>query len=173
MGPNIVGIWQEKAADDLFKYGKWGNLRQPTSTASKDTTIPASNDTSRRFMRTKSQNIHTFEDERKRTIEIIRKASEEIYPRLENAVWATGEHDSQVFIRSSDRACPVDLDYPRYDAIRRYLERNKFALAIHTMDFDMPAHVFINYIDHFGGISLTDEEWKTFLLVANTRDEVF
>lgn len=41
------------------------------------------------------------------------------------------------------------------------------------MDFNMPAHLFRSYIDRHGGISLTNVEWKIFLLVANTRNELF
>ncbi|KAJ8063216.1 hypothetical protein OCU04_008453 [Sclerotinia nivalis] len=37
----------------------------------------------------------------------------------------------------------------------------------------MPAHLFRSYVNRHGGINLTNVEWKTFLLVANTRNELF
>ncbi|ESZ94714.1 hypothetical protein SBOR_4908 [Sclerotinia borealis F-4128] len=160
MGPKIVGMSQiqpDRTAPLIGKVLKHN--------------VPVSTDSPGRFSRSNTKIAHSFELEKRRMIRIISKASENVHPSVKATVWGSG--DRQPYISPDDRADPVRMDCPRYDEIRGYLERNKFALAIHTMDFNIPAHLFRSYIVRHGGINLTNGEWKTFLLVANTRNELF
>lgn len=162
MGPKVVGISIDEPIDGVRR-----------GVVLRDTNISISHNNPGPFSRKKTKIAHTFEVERRNMIRMITIASANVKPQLEDPYWATGERGFQKFIGLEERADAVQMDCPRYDEIRMYLERNKFALAIHTMDFHIPAHVFRSYINRLGGINLTNAEWKTFLLVANTRDELF
>lgn len=62
---------------------------------------------------------------------------------------------------------------PRYDEIRNYLINQKRELAIDTMKFRMPEHTLHQYIRRNGGIDLSAEEWREFLLNSSERKELF
>ncbi|KAM0156044.1 hypothetical protein ACHAPG_005554 [Botrytis cinerea] len=62
---------------------------------------------------------------------------------------------------------------PRYDEIKNYLINQKRELAIHTMKFRMPEHTLHQYIRRNGGIDLSAEEWRKFLLNSTERKEMF
>ncbi|KAI9650892.1 hypothetical protein NHQ30_000927 [Ciborinia camelliae] len=163
MGPKIVGLCIFKPDKGAHRFQKWSVLRD---------IIPIPDDSPGFFSSKKTKIAHSFDVEKRRMAEIITKASRSVNPEPKLPIWDTGEKGFAINI-PDEKAAPVQLDCPRYDEIRRYLEENKFALAIHTMDFNMPAHLFRGYIERHGGINLTNAEWKTFLLVANTRNELF
>lgn len=124
--------------------------------------------------RRKTKVAHSFDSEKRRLTLIIKEASKNVHPKVLSPRLPTGEHGFQPIVGRADRADAVEMDCcPRYDEIRMYLERNKFALAIHTFKWQLPAHLVRCYILRHGGIELTNGEWKTFLLVANTKDELF
>lgn len=62
---------------------------------------------------------------------------------------------------------------PRYDEIKAYLTSRRKDLAIDTMKFRMPEHTFHKYIRRNGGIALSAEEWRGFLLNCLEREELF
>ncbi|KAB8301245.1 hypothetical protein EYC80_003132 [Monilinia laxa] len=62
---------------------------------------------------------------------------------------------------------------PRYDEIKNYLVSQKSELAIETMKFRMPEHTLHQYIRRNGGIYLSSEEWRGFLLNCTERKELF
>ncbi|KAF7872441.1 hypothetical protein EAF04_003362 [Stromatinia cepivora] len=62
---------------------------------------------------------------------------------------------------------------PRYDEIKNYLINQKRELAIDTMKFRMPEHTLHQYICRNGGINLSTEEWRGFLLNCTERMELF
>ncbi|KAF5874365.1 uncharacterized protein Bfra_004370 [Botrytis fragariae] len=62
---------------------------------------------------------------------------------------------------------------PRYDEIKNYLINQKRELAIDTMRFRMPEHTLHQYIRRNGGIDLSAEEWREFLLNSSERKELF
>ncbi|EMR85672.1 hypothetical protein BcDW1_5671 [Botrytis cinerea BcDW1] len=62
---------------------------------------------------------------------------------------------------------------PRYDEIKNYLINQKRELAIDTMKFRMPEHTLHQYIRRNGGIDLSAEEWRKFLLNSTERKEMF
>ncbi|KAI9647260.1 hypothetical protein NHQ30_003643 [Ciborinia camelliae] len=62
---------------------------------------------------------------------------------------------------------------PRYDEIKTYLFRQRRELAIDTMRFKMPEHTLHQYIRRNGGIALSAEEWRGFLLNCVERTELF
>ncbi|KAK6610112.1 hypothetical protein H4I95_03171 [Botrytis cinerea] len=62
---------------------------------------------------------------------------------------------------------------PRYDEIKNYLINQKRELAIDTMKFRMPEHTLHQYIRRNGGIDLSAEEWRRFLLNSTERKEMF
>ncbi|CAD6443668.1 867892e6-dbc8-46d5-bfbf-774fe39b6e0c-CDS [Sclerotinia trifoliorum] len=61
----------------------------------------------------------------------------------------------------------------RYDEIKNYLINQKRELAIDTMKFRMPEHTLHQYIRRNGGINLSAEEWREFLLTCTERMELF
>lgn len=70
---------------------------------------------------------------------------------------------------------PIDKNQcPRYDEIRSYLLKNKDGgnLALNTMK-PTPEHILFNYIRENGEITMTPEEWRTFLIVATHANEFF
>ncbi|TEY83158.1 hypothetical protein BOTCAL_0025g00170 [Botryotinia calthae] len=62
---------------------------------------------------------------------------------------------------------------PRYDEIKNYLINQKRELAIDTMKFRMPEHTLHQYIRRNGGIDLSADEWRKFLLNSTERKEMF
>ncbi|ESZ98553.1 hypothetical protein SBOR_1085 [Sclerotinia borealis F-4128] len=62
---------------------------------------------------------------------------------------------------------------PRYDEIKNYLIRQRRELAIDTLKFRMPEHLFYEYIRRNGGLYLSAEEWRGFLLNSTERKELF
>ncbi|CAD6449185.1 7c62aba9-4d2d-4a90-af68-c7364ed5a2c1 [Sclerotinia trifoliorum] len=145
-GPKIIGICQPKSNPD----GPRTNIRLIHTIPASDRKNPG------RFSRTKTKIAHSFDVEKRRMIAIISEAAKGVKPEVMEPVLASGEYGGQTFISPGTRADPVQMDCPRFDEIRWYLETNKFALAIHTMDFNMPAHLFKSYIDRHGGINLTN-----------------
>lgn len=156
-GPKIIGLVKPKTE---YPYRVRHNIPVSVLRSPRFFSLP------------KTKIAYLFDDERNRMIRKIDEASRTAKPSYEEPKLA-GLSSFQPSITSSERADPVQMDCPRYDEIRIYLEKNKFALAIHTMDFILPAHVFLSYIVRHGGIDLKHKEWKTFLLVANTRHELF
>ncbi|APA05643.1 hypothetical protein sscle_01g004130 [Sclerotinia sclerotiorum 1980 UF-70] len=61
----------------------------------------------------------------------------------------------------------------RYDEIKSYLINQKRELAIDTMKFRMPEHTLHQYIRRNGGIDLSADEWREFLLNCTERKELF
>ncbi|KAF7950407.1 hypothetical protein EAE96_007693 [Botrytis aclada] len=125
------------------------------------------------FSRRRTKFTHLFEAEKRRLTAIIKEASKNVHPKVLSPKLPTGEHGFQPIVGRAERAGAVEMNCPRYDEIRMYLERNKFALAIHTFKYQLPAHLVRCYILRHGGIELTNGEWITFLLVANMKDELF
>lgn len=159
-GPKVIGVCQPK---------RWTTtiLRHTTGTPGPEKKAPGF------FSRRKTKVAHSFEAEKQRLTSIITQASKNVQPKVLPPRLPTGESGFQPIIGRTDRAGPVEVDCPRYDEIRMYLEKNKFALAIHTFKYQLPAHLVRSYILRHGGIELTNGEWKAFLLVANMRDELF
>lgn len=64
---------------------------------------------------------------------------------------------------------------PQYELIRRYLLSNRAQgrLCLDTMDFSMPAYTMLKYIQDFGGLNITPEEWIAFLRNCDDRNETF
>lgn len=64
---------------------------------------------------------------------------------------------------------------PRYEEIRNYLLANRAQgrLCLDTMAFYIPAYRVLHYIQDFGGISITPDEWIAFLGHCSDRNESF
>lgn len=64
---------------------------------------------------------------------------------------------------------------PRYEEIGDYLVRNRAQgrFCLGTMNFRMPENTMLNHILLLGGITLSTEEWRDFLMVANEKQELF
>ncbi|KAF7915986.1 uncharacterized protein EAE98_010841 [Botrytis deweyae] len=159
-GPKIIGVIRRRGETAA-------TLRHTTGTPGPEKKAPGV------FSRRTTKVTHSFEAEKRKLALIIKEASKNVHPKVLSPRLPTGEYGFQPIIGRADRADAVEMDCPRYDEIRMYLERNKFALAIHTFKYQLPAHLVRCYILRHGGIELTNGEWKTFLLVANTKDELF
>ncbi|TGO24127.1 hypothetical protein BPAE_0111g00090 [Botrytis paeoniae] len=159
-GPKIIGVIRRRGETATA-------LRHTTGTPGPEKKAPGV------FSRRTTKVTHSFEAEKRRLTLIIKEASKNVHPKVLSPRLPTGEHGFQPIVGRADRADAVEMNCPRYDEIRMYLERNKFALAIHTFKYQLPAHLVRCYILRHGGIELTNGEWKTFLLVANTKDELF
>ncbi|RAL67189.1 hypothetical protein DID88_007966 [Monilinia fructigena] len=136
MAPKIIGISIDEPTDGV----KRGEILRHTD-------ISVSTKNPWPLARKKAKIAHTFEVERRNMVRMITEASAKGNPQLEDPYWAAGERDFQKFIALDDRADAVQMDCPRYDEIRMHLERKRFALAIHTIDFHILAHVFRSYIN--------------------------
>ncbi|KAF7891709.1 hypothetical protein EAF00_008011 [Botryotinia globosa] len=160
-GPKIIGVLRRRGETAAA-------LRHTTGIPGPEKKAPGL------LSRRKTKITHSFDSEKRRLTLIIKEASKNVHPKVLSPRLPTGEHGFQPIVGRADRADAVEMDCcPRYDEIRMYLERNKFALAIHTFQYQLPAHLIRCYILRHGGIKLTNGEWKTFLLVANTKDELF
>lgn len=80
------------------------------------------------------------------------------------------EDDEDEEEEEDDEEIPI---CPRYDEIRNYLINQRRELAIDTMKFRMPEHTLHQYIRRNGGIDLSAEEWRGFLLNCNERKNLF
>ncbi|TGO58654.1 hypothetical protein BOTNAR_0177g00160 [Botryotinia narcissicola] len=80
------------------------------------------------------------------------------------------EEEEEIEDEDDDEEIP---SYPHYDEIKSYLINQKKELAIDTMKFRMPEHTFHQYIRRNGGINLSAEEWRGFLLNSSERKELF
>ncbi|CAD6442137.1 8010588e-ef91-4fb5-adf5-f8a3efb3b9b0 [Sclerotinia trifoliorum] len=62
---------------------------------------------------------------------------------------------------------------PRFHEISRYLIDNRRQLALHTMCFAMPEHTLRDYIRRLGGLKISAQEWRTYLLHCNSIPYLF
>lgn len=76
----------------------------------------------------------------------------------------------------SSECDPDELpECPRYEEIRDYLRANRAQgrLCLDTMCFDIPLYTLFQYIQVFGGINITPEEWLAFIQNCDNRSEMF
>ncbi|KAF7960633.1 hypothetical protein EAE96_000308 [Botrytis aclada] len=62
---------------------------------------------------------------------------------------------------------------PRFDEISAYLIDNRRELALHTMCFAMPEHTLRGYILRHGGLKITAQEWRAYLLHCDAVPYLF
>ncbi|KAF7864032.1 hypothetical protein EAF04_006997 [Stromatinia cepivora] len=62
---------------------------------------------------------------------------------------------------------------PRFDEISTYLIENRRQLALHTMCFAMPEHTLRDYILRLGGLKISAQEWRAYLLHCESVPYLF
>ncbi|KAB8304212.1 hypothetical protein EYC80_003630 [Monilinia laxa] len=71
---------------------------------------------------------------------------------------------------------PGDHDLPlcaRFEEISTYLIENRRQLALHTMCFLMPEHLLRDYILRLGGLEISAQEWRAYLLNCEAMPYLF
>ncbi|KAG4431582.1 hypothetical protein IFR05_012937 [Cadophora sp. M221] len=61
----------------------------------------------------------------------------------------------------------------RHEEIGNYLFNNIRELPLDTMDFPMPEHILFNYVLVNGGLTITADEWRDFLIVTSEGNLLF
>ncbi|KAG4035155.1 hypothetical protein MFRU_002g04990 [Monilinia fructicola] len=84
----------------------------------------------------------------------VRAQAESLYKSIE-----PGDHDLP--------SCP------RFDEISTYLIDNRRQLALHTMCFLMPEHLLRDYILRLGGLAISAQEWRAYLLNCEAMPYLF
>jgi len=56
---------------------------------------------------------------------------------------------------------------PQYQEIRGYPLKNRNELALDTMKFAMPDHIFLAHIQNNGALDISYDEWMAFLITAH------
>ncbi|CZR60436.1 uncharacterized protein PAC_10332 [Phialocephala subalpina] len=62
---------------------------------------------------------------------------------------------------------------PRFNEIRQYLFNTRVTLAWDTLHFRIPDYVLYAYIKREGGLQITFEEWRDFLITCNNNKMLF
>ncbi|KAH7360491.1 hypothetical protein BKA65DRAFT_186147 [Rhexocercosporidium sp. MPI-PUGE-AT-0058] len=61
----------------------------------------------------------------------------------------------------------------RHAEIKDYLFKNTRELALDTMDFSMPEHILFDYVLVNGGLNITADEWRDFLVTTIENQLLF
>lgn len=81
-------------------------------------------------------------------------------------------------ISSSSDVSDEDVDYvppqcPRLDEIYDYLCAKRKELALDSLHFSIPEHLLYAYITREGGLDLSIDEWRGFLIRCHADGELF
>jgi hypothetical protein len=104
------------------------------------------------------------------TIRSIANMDDVLYERSVEEVDSSDTSDEE-----SDPQPAPTFDYPRYLEISEYLfdNRNPLELALDTMDFDMPEATLYRYIQNRGGLAISPQEFRNFLIYADSQNDLF
>jgi hypothetical protein len=75
----------------------------------------------------------------------------------------------------NEKAEVLIFECPRWDEITQYLFTNRgpLELAFDTMTFDIPEPTLYRYVMDRGGLAITPEEFRQFLLFTNNKKQLF